>query len=142
MEDKVPHAAGRGLLPAPAPASATMAAGLPLAIWTAVLFLWQHFSRNTSEGAWCCAKTREAASPPHLCPLRKARRKDPDPSPASLLASLPGDRHQRRCKELPASSRLRPCRLFSLPLPSSSLSPLLSPFSLPVPGHGVCWQLA
>lgn len=75
MEDKVPHAAGRGLLPVPAPAPATVAAGLPLAIWTAVLFLWQHFSRNISEGAWCCVKTREAASPPPLSPAKSSEKR-------------------------------------------------------------------
>lgn len=98
MEDKISSGAAphrrlgtpAATLPAPAPAPATMAAGLPLAIWTAGLFLWQHFSRNTSEGAWCCAKTREAASPT-MSPVKGSEKRPRHLSclPPHLLPSLP-----------------------------------------------------
>lgn len=126
-------------LPAPVPPPATMAAGLPLTIWTAVLFLWQHFSRNASEGAWCCVKTREAASPT-LSPAKGSEKRPRHlsclppqllPSPASSTST-----GAMSCRPRPVylAAACSPASIFTLPSPLTR--------SLSAPGHSICQQPA
>lgn len=69
----------------------------------------------------------EGGSVPHSVPCETLGEKTPTPLPPPSSTPFPSSLPAERRNELPASSRLPLCCLFCLPLPSSLLSPLLSP---------------